>query len=123
MLTALVGGLFLVVSHHVFYFSLKGWTVPQDDLQVLGLSASKQQVNLAAGTAFAFLVKALLALAVSTAYFQVLCAAARSRKRKAPMTISSLDAAFSILNDFLALAKLPAWLRNPLLLVLALAAW
>ena len=64
MLPSLTGALLFVLSHHAFYQHL-------DSMHVSSTTFT-QQVNTAAGMAFAFLVRALLVVALTSAYAQVL---------------------------------------------------
>ena len=123
MIAALLAGLVFATSHHIFYSNLAGKSSADEDMNILGASLSKQQVNIAVGTALAFLVKAFLVIAVSTAYIQTLWSAAKAHRSSGPITVIHLDAAFAVLDNFLAFARLPLWLRNPLMLGLAGTAW
>jgi hypothetical protein len=86
-----------------------------------GNQISKQELNTAVGTAFAFLVKAMFALAVSTAYVQAFWHSAKASKKG--QALSTLDTTFSILGNVLGFAKVHVWVRYPLLLFLAIIAW
>lgn len=118
---ALLFGLLFAVGHHLFYKHLDGQKVAAEDLRILGSNISPQQLNVAIGTAFAFLVKASLVTAVSTAYFQLLW---RALLRSASgSTLGNLDTAFSGLNNIFSLSKVWVWWRLPLLFALAIVAW
>lgn len=121
VLLAVVIGTLFALGHHLFYASLDGHPAPNDDYTLLGSNFSKQQLNIAGGTAFAFLVRASLVTALSTAYIQMFWRAMTHRAREA--TLDSLDTTFSALNNIFSLLKLWAWWRHPLLWTLALAAW
>lgn len=69
MVTTFVAGCMLSLGHHLFYSNLAGTATPTGYYHAIaGSKISKQEFNTAIGTTFAFLVKAMLALAVSTAY-------------------------------------------------------
>jgi hypothetical protein len=71
MVSAFLVGCMLSFGHHLFYTKLAGTITPTGRYNTFaGNQISKQELNTAVGTAFAFLVKAMLALAVSTAYVQ-----------------------------------------------------
>jgi hypothetical protein len=69
MLLALFFGVGFTIGHHFFYHSLvgqavsSGYHVPGVDFTISG-----QQINIAVGSAFAFIFKALFGVAVSSAY-------------------------------------------------------
>ncbi|TKA57864.1 hypothetical protein B0A55_12513 [Friedmanniomyces simplex] len=121
MLLALVSGALLATGHHLFYQSLAGGRAPTGTYKIAGANVSKQQFNTTVGTAFAFLVKALLALAVGVAYTQAFWRAAKTSKNG--LTLSNLDTTFSIIGDAAGFLKLKVWGRHPLLLLLAVVAW
>ena len=116
---ALLAGVALALGHHLFYASLNKTTVSPDTLSVLGSSISRQELNIAAGTALAFLAKASFVLSVSVSFMQLFWAKAKSR----PKTLANLDHLYSALGNLLTLSNLPLWWAYPLLLVTAVAAW
>lgn len=118
---SLIAGLLLAVGHHLFYAGLHGKEAHPDGFQVLGSHISPQQLNIAIGTAIAYLVKAFLLLALSTAYLQLLWRALLRAARGS--TLGDLDTAFSGLSNLISLGKVWVWWRLPLLFALALAAW
>ena len=118
---ALLAGLLFAVGHHLFYRHLDGQQVASEDVRLLGSNISPQQLNVAIGTAFAFLVKASLVTAVSTAYLQLLWRALLRAARGS--TLGDLDTAFSGLNNIISLSKVWVWWRLPLLFGLAIVAW
>ncbi|KAK0787274.1 hypothetical protein LTR02_006467 [Friedmanniomyces endolithicus] len=113
MISALLAGVVFAVGHHLFYHGLAGHAVSDHYGKGFGSSVSAQEINIAIGTAFAFLVRACLVLAVSTAYIQAFWRAAKARQSEMNLTVAQLDAAFSALTNLLAFAKGPLWLRNP----------
>ena len=106
MIAALAISDFLASGRHLFYHSLEGNPVPSDDWGIMGTRVSRQQLNLAAGTAFSFLVKAFFALAASVPYVQCLWNTAGQSNDSRAMTLSSLDTAFSVFKNFLAFVML-----------------
>lgn len=117
MFGGLAGGVLLALGHHLFYHSLQG--KPVESNVTLFHRFSKQETDTILGTLFAFLVKAFLALAVSTAYTQLVWKTVKKRE----MTLASLDTMFSILGNVLAFLKVSVWWKYPFLLLLALTVW
>lgn len=118
---SLAVGALLAVGHHLFYNSLHGQQAKADGWQILGSDVSPQQLNIAIGTAIAYLVKTFLLLALSTTYIQLLWRALLRAARGS--TLSNLDTAFSGLTNVISLSKLCVWWRLPLFFCLALLAW
>jgi len=121
MVASLLLGCLFAIGHHLFYQSLAGKLVTADSYNILGSNITSQQVNTAAGTAFAFLVRACLVFSVSLAYLQAVWNAAKGTRR--PMTLANIDALLSALSNALALTNVFAWWKWPLLLLVALIAW
>lgn len=118
-----LAGVSLAIDHHLYYSSLDGNEVPEIEWNLLGGRVSKQQLNTAAGTAMAFMVKAFLVLAISTAYVQGFWNATKSHDSKGPMTVAQLDAAHSVTRNLLALLDRSMWTRHPILVFLGLTIW
>jgi hypothetical protein len=123
MFMASASGLFIAVGHHLFYENLDGQEVPSQRWKTSGIELTTQQVNIALGTALAFLVKVCLVLAVSSSYTQAIWSAAKASKKGQHMSIADLDAAFSALGNLGALSKLHLWAKHPLMLSLVAIAW
>jgi len=121
MLLALLSGTLLALGHHLFYQSLAGRPAPNGAYSIAGTNVSRQQFNTAVGTAFAFLVKALLALAVGLAYTQAFWRAAQVAE--GGIGLAGLDTLHSILSDIVGFLKVHVWWRHPGLLLLAFIAW
>ena len=121
IISSLVAGILFALGHHLFYANLDGKSAPTalEDYQVLGTRVSIQQVNIALGTAFAFLVRACLMLSISIAYFQVLIWSVAKNGTK----LVHLDVMTSALQDFVSLARLGTWWRRPWLWLLAFVGW
>ena len=118
---SLFSGVALALGHHLFYASLNGTSAPTGDFDIAGTRLSRQQFNTAVGTAFAFLVKSLLALAVTVAYTQAFWRAVNTSRKG--QTLSTLDTLHSILDNLVGFVKLRVWWRHPLLVFLAVIAW
>ena len=118
---ALVVGIVFAAGHHLFYSSLNGKPAPNSGYNILGSQVSQQQLNIAGGTAFAFLVKASLVTALTTAYAQLFWRAVLHRSRE--VTLERLDTAFSVLSNVHYLMKAWIWWRYPTLFSIALVAW
>lgn len=121
MASGLIAGCLLCLGHHLFYAGLAGTTAPTGEYDIAGTNISKQKFNTAVGTAFAFLIKAALALVVSIAYIQAFWRSARNSKTG--QRLSTLDTMFSVLGNVLNLTKLQIWVKYPLLLLMAVIAW
>jgi hypothetical protein len=111
IILAFVAGLAFALGHHAFYSSLDGR--PVDD------RLFNQQVNLAVGQAFAFLVRASLVISVGASYWQVFWGTVLHGS----LAISQVDALAGMLGSVLDLLNLKASTTHPLLLVLALLSW
>lgn len=67
MVVAFLSGCLLIMGHSLFYSKLSGQPIPTGSYSFAGTTLNKQQFNTSVGTAFAFLVKNLLAVAITTA--------------------------------------------------------
>ena len=120
MLSALLLALVLSLGHHGFYHSLAGSTVSNDDFAFLRkVTVSRQQFNITVGNAFASLVKASLAIAISIAYIQLFW----RNVRRSAYPVSKIDTLFSALSNLFTLAKPNVWRRNPILLSVVSIGW
>jgi hypothetical protein len=110
LLTSFIAGIGFAIGHHLFYARLQG--------QRIDSVTFTQQYNTAVGTAFAFLARAALVIAVATTYWQVFF---KRLHRSLPIsTIDSLAGLMGTLKEFLSLGIYRA---SPLLIVLALLGW
>ncbi|GIZ46349.1 hypothetical protein CKM354_000947700 [Cercospora kikuchii] len=119
MVSSLLAGVALAIGHHAFYASLAGAAVSSEPIKVVGWSTTQQQINIAVGTAFAFVVKASLILACSTAYIQLLFGALNRKAFK----LEVLDNWFAGLGDLWSLGCVASYWRYPLLTLVALTCW
>ncbi len=113
MITSLLCGMLLALGHHLFYKSLNGKPVEASQHIIHGVT--RQQFNLTIGTLFAFLIKAFLAVAVTSAYTQFVWRAIKKR----PTRLTTINTVFHVLTDFWSLLRISVWWRYPLLLLLA----
>jgi len=120
-LLSFTAGLSLSLGHHLTYRHLAGSVAPPGEYHTLVGKISKQQLNIAIGTAFAYLVKSTLSLAVATSYAQVFWRALVTASKGA--RLRDIDSAYSVTQDILKLFNVGVWRRNPLLLPLALIIW
>jgi hypothetical protein len=121
MVFALLGGCCLALGHHFFYASLSGQVVPTRSYSFAGTKLHMQQFNTSVGTAFAFLIKSLLAVAISIAYIQLFwCTVKRMKQR--PL-LGELDWATAGVSNVFSLLHFKFWWKYPLLAVLALIFW
>lgn len=111
MLLGLLAGVGFALGHHLFYQSLQGKSI--------GNTLFDQQVNIAIGTAFAFLVKASLATAVGSAYVQYLWYTLQRER----LRVSHIDSLVSLLTSVIAILNFGALKGHLLLTLLALLAW
>jgi hypothetical protein len=110
LLISFIAGIGFAIGHHLFYARLQG--------QRIDSVTFTQQYNTAVGTAFAFLARAALVIAVATTYWQVFF---KRLHRSLPIsTIDSLAGLMGTLKEFLSLGIYRA---SPLLVVLALLGW
>jgi hypothetical protein len=119
MISSLFGGVALAVGHHFLYSRLAGTPIQDDTRDIAGYGVSSQQLNIAAGTALAFLVKVLLVLAVTIAYTQAFWRAIGWKETQ----IRTIDVVDSALGNIWAFLHVRVWWRYPLLLSLALSVW
>ena len=111
MLSCLVLGLLSAVGHHVFNRHWNG-------VDVQTASWSQDWVN-RAGTSFAFLTKMFLGIATATAYTQCFWLTAQNQ----PLEIERLDSMFDVLDNALQFFHVSFWLRNPVLVLVAIITW
>ncbi|KAJ7465721.1 hypothetical protein FB451DRAFT_1561436, partial [Mycena latifolia] len=106
ILLAWVAALALASGHHTFYASLNNRAVASSDVTTnVSLLAHSQAGALAIGTAFAFLVSALLGLSTGTAFLQ--CAWRLVGQRT--FTLSGLDALWSSQRNAFAFLAFDFW--------------
>lgn len=117
MVSSLFCGMLLALGHHLFYNSLNGKPVgtPQHIIRMV----TRQQLNLTLGTLFAFLVKACLAVAVTTAYTQIFWRAVKKRST----ILTTIDTIYYGPTNVWSLLSFSVWLKYPLLLLLVLTVW
>jgi hypothetical protein len=121
MTLALITGALCAIGHHLFYACLHGSSVRVNPYQILGKYLPTQVLNVAVGTAFAFLVRAFLTIAISTAYVQVIWRSVR-RMKEYP-TVGELDWAHAVLGNVFNLFNLACSRRFPWLLSTAIIFW
>jgi hypothetical protein len=121
MVLAWAVGALLAAGHHLFYADLDQTPVSTAAYHFAGKKLPKQQFNTAVGTAFAFLVRTFLGVAVSTAYIQIFW---RSIKKvKQYPTLEEVDWVHSALENVFSLFNVKLWCKYPLCLLLALIFW
>jgi hypothetical protein len=104
------GGIFILV-HHLFYQSLHH--------QATNNALFQQQVNTGIGTAFAFIVKMFLMIAVGTGYWQMFWGQVKRR----PVPVEGVDVLSNILENGLQFLSLKTLGRFPLLGLIAAITW
>ena len=123
MLGGLIAGALFALGHHLYYFHLGGRPVSPSAYSLLGTRTTRQEFNVAVGTAFAFLVKTSLVFAISVAFLQIFWKAVRSRNNANAATFLQIDTLFGALNDVFALGDFKVWFKFPLLMAIAAIAW
>jgi hypothetical protein len=93
----------LAIGHHYFYQHLSGQIAPTGSYTFGHFSMSKQQFNIAIGTAFAFAFKAVLAWALVSSYTQLFWRVVKTSSKV--VRVGDADAAFSLLPDILAFSQ------------------
>ncbi|TLD39104.1 hypothetical protein E2P81_ATG00091 [Venturia nashicola] len=111
MVSSLLLGFAFILGHHFFNQSLHH--TPTGD------AVFEQQVNTGIGTAFAFIVRMFLVVAVGTAYWQLFWHQAKAR----PTPIAELDSMSSIIGSALEFISIRTLLRFPLLAFMATIIW
>lgn len=111
ILLTFVAGLAFALGHHAFYYSLHGQPV-EDHLFT-------QQINLAVGQAFAFLVRASLVISIGVSYWQVFWGTVLH----GTFALSQVDVLAGMLGSVLDLLDLRASRTRPILVALALLSW
>jgi hypothetical protein len=101
----------LAIGHHFLYHNLDGKRVDR--------VAYDQQINLAIGTAFSFLVRSALVTAIGTSYWQLFWITLH-RKTLMLSTVDSLAGLLGAPQEFLNLNAIRA---SPTLVSLALLSW
>jgi hypothetical protein len=117
MVLAFVAGIAFAAGHHFFYHHLDGKTI--SETTYLNSSFTSQQLNIAIGTAFAFVFQACLVQAVSVAFIQAFYYRLLHQKAHRTPTQSDLDGAHSALNDVFMMFNMKLWWKLPTLLLLA----
>jgi hypothetical protein len=121
MTAAVFAGVLFALGHHLFYASLNGTNAPTGAYRFAGSAIPKQRFNIAVGTAFAFLTKAALAVAVWIAYTQVYWRSARTTPEG--QRLSTMDVTYSVMTNAFELLHVRVWVRYPVMLFLAIIAW
>ncbi len=121
MALAYIFGFSLVLGHHLFYKSLSGRPPPAAVYRVLGTSTALtgQQVNFAVGTAFAFLAKSAMGVAVAVSAEQ----SAWRTIRTSSMTVGGIDSLLSMRSNLLCLCNFESWKKDPLGVLLTVLYW
>lgn len=123
MLGSLAAGIALAIGHHIFYSHLAGQEAPSGSYRLGIFAYSRQEANIQLGTAFAFLVKATLVVAVVTVYVQLFWCTILRQKTGEGTRLSHIDTAFSVIDNVFDLLWVKVWLKRPFLMLLAIIAW
>ncbi|KAI1112877.1 hypothetical protein F5Y14DRAFT_240106 [Nemania sp. NC0429] len=111
----------LAVGHHLFYNNLMGKPTPDLTYTVLGtpIHLSWQQINITVGTLLAFLVKAFLGVAVSTAHEQHVWWCIKRR----PTELAVVDGLFMAKSNVFTMFTPGLWKKSTVSMLLALVFW
>ena len=120
MLSALITGALLAIAHHSLYDGLHGKAVPSGRFSP-DIGLSRQQANIAIGTALAFAFKTCVVIATSAACVQLFWT--RVAIEPCGLKLKSINTAYSVTGNFFKLFYFPEWRRFPLLFILALVTW
>ncbi|CAG8211824.1 unnamed protein product [Penicillium olsonii] len=122
MVASLLVGLAFCLGHDAFYQNLNRTPVldghPHGFLNS-SLNLSDQQVYVALGTFFAFLVKSSLSFSVSTVFDQSAWRTIRGRRNG----VGAIDDLLSTLKNALTLFNIHLWKRYPMEMALAVICW
>lgn len=121
IVASLTLGVLFALAHHIFYQSLAGTSTPNNEYDFYVTEVSPQQLDIAVGTSFAFLVNAKLVMAISTAYVQLFWRSMVYRAKD--VTLDALDCVSSALSNIYALCKIKVWYRHPLLFAIVCVCW
>ncbi|KAL7935657.1 hypothetical protein V8C35DRAFT_333548 [Trichoderma chlorosporum] len=117
MTMMLLFGAAFAISHHFFYQSLSGRPAPSVVyLSSFGGGLSLQQINLAAGSTFAFLVHLALSTAVATAVDQ--SAWATIKKSSSDLELRAIDLLSTTTTSVRSVLNPPLWRKSPITMTL-----
>jgi hypothetical protein len=120
MAIMLLFGTAFIIGHHFFYQSLSG-KPPPNAVYFSGFAGglTGQQLNLAAGSAFAFLVVSSLGVVITTAANQALWVAVRTKPSKLEVIDNLATATTNIWNLF----DFRLWKKSPVRMTLVTIFW
>ncbi|KAM0246589.1 hypothetical protein ACHAQJ_010172 [Trichoderma viride] len=120
MVIMLLIGVAFAIGHHFFYQNLSG-KPPPSTVYLSGFAGglTGQQVNLAAGSVFAFLVNSALGAAIGTAADQALWTALRTKSSK----LGVIDNLSATTNNVWSMFDYRLWKKSPTRMVLATIFW
>lgn len=120
MAIMLLSGTAFIIGHHFFYQSLSG-KPPPNVVYFSGFAGglTEQQVNLAAGSAFAFFVSSALGVVITTAANQALWVAVRTKPSKLEVIDNLATATTNIWNMF----DFRLWKSSPIRMTLVTIFW
>lgn len=108
-------GLLFAIAHHVFYDNLNGKLVIADD------RLFSQQINIAIGTAFAFLFRASLSVSIAVTYWQVFWGQVLRKGKAFP--VAHLDSLAGLLASIFEFTNIRALSSAQGLALLASLSW
>jgi hypothetical protein len=115
ILVTYLAGLIFAIGHHLFYVSLDGKVVDAENRHF------GQQINIAIGTAFAFLVRASLIGTIGATYWQVFWGKILREGKSLPL--AHLDSLAGLLGSVYEFSNVQAISRNQGLALLAVLSW
>lgn len=120
MLSGFIVALAIAIGHHFFYAGLQGKEVPSQGIQIAGIETTRQQINIFVGTLLAFLFKAAITIAATTAYMQIFFKAVVGTDE---CRMGRLDNLFSGPKDLVSFAQVVTYYKYWLLALMGLTIW
>ncbi|CAG7998258.1 unnamed protein product [Penicillium olsonii] len=122
MVTALMAAIVFALGHDIFYRSLDGRTVMNDQplkFWISSLNVSDQQIYISLGTLFAFSVRSFVGISVSTAFDQLAWKSINGKTTQ----IGVIDDLLSALKNGFTFFNLQLWKRFPISMTLGIICW
>ncbi|KAF3062506.1 hypothetical protein CFAM422_010673 [Trichoderma lentiforme] len=120
MVVMLLFGAAFSIGHHFFYQSLSGKPPPSSVyFSRLGGGLTGQQVNLAVGSVFAFIVNSAFGAVISTAADQALWATVRTKTLK----LGTIDNLATVTTGIWSIFDFRLWRESPIRMILVTILW
>lgn len=120
MVAMLLFGTAFSIGHHFFYQSLSGKPPPSSVyFSRFGGGLTGQQVNLAVGSVFAFLVNSALGAVITTAADQALWATIRTK----PLKLGTIDNLATVTTGIWSVFDFRLWRDSPIRMFVVTILW